>query len=124
MNLKEYAEEVGISLAEAKEATGLTHWNQPVPMMAEPVKPVEDVFIETESTEEDTLTMEEFVEEVLAPVIEAFDDADLLERARSLQTGVGFKTVAYLQFVLDNKDELIEEYQSVKALIKRFVCAK
>lgn len=31
MNLKEYAESKGISLAEAKTETGLTHWKQEVP---------------------------------------------------------------------------------------------
>lgn len=31
MNLKEFAEKAGITLDEAKEVTGLTHWNQAVP---------------------------------------------------------------------------------------------
>lgn len=31
MNLKTYAEENGLTLDEAKELTGLTHWNQQVP---------------------------------------------------------------------------------------------
>ena len=30
MNLKEYAKQESITLAEAKERTGLTHWNQTV----------------------------------------------------------------------------------------------
>jgi len=64
MNLKTYAEKSGLTLAEAKEQTGLTHWNQSVPeileadveileepesvMMEEPTVTV----IETESKEE------------------------------------------------------------------------
>ena len=31
MNLKTFAEEQGIELSEAKELTGLTHWNKQVP---------------------------------------------------------------------------------------------
>lgn len=59
MNLKEYAEQEGISLAEAKERTGLTHWKQDVsgqgenPVAAPVAKSVsETIFIETESKQE------------------------------------------------------------------------
>jgi len=49
MNLKTYAEKSGMSLAEAKAETGLTHWNQKVPeimeadveVMEEPAEPTE-----------------------------------------------------------------------------------
>jgi len=50
MNLKEYAEKAGITLAEAKKQTGLTHWKQEV--------------IETESKQE-------VAEQVSAPIIKA-----------------------------------------------------
>jgi len=57
MNVKEYAEEKGISIAEAKELTGLNHWNATIPdAQPEPVAPViqeVEPVIETKSKEEE-----------------------------------------------------------------------
>lgn len=63
MNLKEYAEEKGISLAEAKDLTGLTHWKQEVVEVAniEPKQEIEQPtpVIETESKEVPTVSIED-----------------------------------------------------------------
>jgi hypothetical protein len=48
MNLKQFAEEKGISLSEAKEFTGLTHWKQEVPELRD------EAVVETESKEDQT----------------------------------------------------------------------
>ena len=37
MNLKQYADENNMTIAEAKEATGLNHWNHTVPEEIEPI---------------------------------------------------------------------------------------
>ena len=42
MNLKTWAEENGHTLAEAKELTGLTHWNQSVPESCDEIPEVEE----------------------------------------------------------------------------------
>lgn len=53
MNLKTWAKENGKTLAEAKELTGLTHWNQRVPESCDEITEVpEDTVIETESKQE------------------------------------------------------------------------
>jgi hypothetical protein len=51
MKLKEYAEKSGITLKEAKEQTGLTHWNQTVPEIMEADVEILPEVIETESKE-------------------------------------------------------------------------
>lgn len=61
MNLKEKAEELGITLTEAKELTGLTHWNQTVPESCDEIPEIPEyviiqdeklVTIETESKQD------------------------------------------------------------------------
>jgi len=60
MNLKEYAEDKGISLAEAKELTGLTHWKQEVPESCDEIPEIqEDIVIETESKEAPEVGLED-----------------------------------------------------------------
>ena len=50
MKLNAWAKERGITLKEAKEITGLTHWNQDVPEGCDEIPEIaEDVVIETES---------------------------------------------------------------------------
>lgn len=64
MNLKEYAEQEGITLKEAKERTGLTHWKQEVVETYSPEscdeipeipesEDISDLVVETESKQED-----------------------------------------------------------------------
>ena len=60
MNLKEYAEEKGITIKEAKELTGLTHWKQIVPESCDEIEEVAEtvdlgdkIVIETESKQEE-----------------------------------------------------------------------
>lgn len=102
MNTKEFAEARGITLDEAKEITGNTHWNQAV----------------SDVVEEVVEAVEEVVEEALDF---AEDNQELLEVALSLQTGIGTKTKAYLRFVLENREELTNEYNKVKHLIERYI---
>ena len=55
MNLKTYAEEKGITLDEAKEQTGLTHWNQTVPESCDEIAEVpeeEEVVEKVEPTKQ------------------------------------------------------------------------
>ena len=52
MNLKEWAEKNGHTLAEAKELTGLTHWKQEVPESCDEIPEVAETVIETKSKEE------------------------------------------------------------------------
>jgi len=40
MNLKEWAEQEGITITEAKERTGLTHWNQTMPESCDEIEEV------------------------------------------------------------------------------------
>ncbi len=61
MNLKTYAEKADITLAEAKEQTGLTHWNQTVPEIME----ADVELIETKSQED---PIEELVDAVVETV--------------------------------------------------------
>ena len=109
MNTKEFAEARGITLDEAYEITGNTHWKQEV----------EDVVEETAETVEDVI---ETVEDVVEDAVEfAEDNPELLAVALSLMTGIGHKTPAYLAFVLENKDELKGEYEKVKKYIERYI---
>lgn len=112
MNLKDKCKEDGITLTEGKERYGLTHWKQEV---------VEADDISCPSSFPVAI---EAAEEVLSPIIEALDGKCLLETARAMQTGIGFKTPAYLQFVFDNKELLPAEYECVATLIERFICVK
>ena len=59
MNLKTYAEDNGFTLDEAKEITGLTHWNQSVPESCDELQEVAE--------DEETISYEEVVEAVPAP---------------------------------------------------------
>ena len=64
MNLKTWAEENGKTLEEAKEITGLTHWNQTVPescdeIPEEPEEVIEEAVVETKSKQEGELTPEQ-----------------------------------------------------------------
>lgn len=102
MNTKEFAEARGIPLKEAYEITGNTRWNQEV------IDVVEEVVEAVEEVVEDALDFAE-------------DNRELLEVALSLQTGIGYKTKEYLQFVLDNREELKAEYEKVKGLIERYI---
>lgn len=104
MNLKKYAEIEGISLAKAKELTGLTHWKQEV-----------QEFVPSEASESVT------VADVIEDVIEIVDDPEVLKQARALQTCIGYKTPAYLRFVSEHKEEIQAEFERVKGLIARFV---
>ncbi len=108
MNLKTYAEKNGYTLDEAKELTGLTHWNSTVPEILAEVE-----LIETES-KEDTVPLEEFVEL-------AADDprkAEIADKAKKLRTYIGEKSYEYLRFVDDHKEVIPEEYERAKELIK------
>ena len=73
MNLKEYAEQNGMSLADAKELTGLTHWNATVPESCDEIPEVpedepiiesvsdttvSEIVIETKSKEECPVSMD------------------------------------------------------------------
>ena len=82
MILKDKCAEEGISLKEGKEKYGLTHWKQQV--------------VEAESSPEETISLEEFVEEVMEvaeEVIEEIEEADPVEKV--------VKTVAVLKAVVD-----------------------
>ena len=109
MNTKEFAEARGITLKEAKEITGNTHWNQEVA----------DVVGDATEIIEDTVELVEDVVEEVATFID--DNPELLREAIALQTGIGYKTPAYLAFVLKHKDELKAEYEKVKGLIERYI---
>ena len=62
MNVKEYAEKEDITIAEAKDRTGLNHWNKQIP----------DEFFKPQSPVEEEVTEEEIVAESIAedPVVE------------------------------------------------------
>ena len=107
MNLKEYAEKSGLTLSEAKEITGLTHWKQPVPDA--PVAP---------SNQE--VVREEIVPET-AHVTPEQDDADVLAEGVALQGLLGQKTRDYLRFVLDNKESLPVEYKRTQQWIEKWI---
>ena len=66
MNLKEYADEKGISLAEAKKQTGLTHWKQEVPESCDEIPEVaeSDIVIETESKQEPSVSREYMIGQI------------------------------------------------------------
>jgi hypothetical protein len=102
MNVKQYAEENELTLAEAYEQTGLTHWAQKVEVESE------------EAVSEDTGTW------VVSKVDE--DDPKLLEEARSKMGLIGWKTREFLHFVNDNKELLPVEYQRVLHLIEQYLC--
>ena len=108
MNLKQYAIEKAISLAEAKLETGLTHWAQNVALEAE-TEP-----IETESQEP-----VEAPEAPEAPV--ETESKEAVAEVRALQTCIGFKSIPYLKAVKAGAAHLPEEYKLVKHLIKRYL---
>ena len=109
MNTKEFAKARGIPLSEAYEITGNTHWNQEVEGVVEDVvEVVEEVVEVAEAVVEDAV---DFIE----------DNPELLAQAIALQGLIGWKTPAYLAFVLENKDELKNEYEKVKHNIERYI---
>lgn len=61
MTLKEYAEKEGITLTEAKERTGLTHWKQEVVAEAPANAPAEAPVVEETLEEEVVAEAEEVV---------------------------------------------------------------
>ena len=67
MNLKKYAEENGLSMKDAKELTGLNHWNQTVAVN------------ETESQEEVAPIVEEAISEMLVAKAEAVAPKKVVE---------------------------------------------
>ena len=113
-----------MTLDEAKEATGLTHWNQTVVDQKETVvdegeaveaqEAAEDA---PESTNDSVVTVEVIEEE--EAITE--DDKALVAEARALQTGIGYKTPEYLKFVDANKDLIPNEYEIAKNLIARYL---
>ena len=75
MNLKEYAELNDITMADAKKRTGLTHWKQEVVVSDETPKADAPVVEEVET----------FVEEVVAPVVEAIEKpSDILKKSQEV----------------------------------------
>jgi len=48
MNLKEWAEQEGITITEAKKLTGLTHWNQTMPESCDEIEEVAETVDESE----------------------------------------------------------------------------
>ena len=75
MNLKTWAKENGHTIAEAKEITGLTHWNHTVPESCDEIPEVpEDAVIETidegEKTVIETKSKEDPAEGVDPEVVE------------------------------------------------------
>ena len=55
-----------------------------------------------------------------APAKTVVDEKELINKARAMQTGIGFKTASYLKFVKDNKADMPNEYKLVEDLIKRY----
>ena len=105
ITLKNFAEEKGLSLEQAKKLTGLTHWKQGVvdPSVYDRIPiidPVSNKVIEPNGT----------------------DNNELLKQAIALQECIGQKTPAYLAFVNNNKEKLPNEYELVKHNIKRYIC--
>lgn len=103
MILKDWAEKNGLTLDEAKLKTGLTHWKQHV------VDVVEDV-----------VHVAEVVAEEASKVVE--QNEDLIKIARALQGPCGFKTMAYLEFVYENRETIKDEYLLVKTYIEKLLC--
>ena len=96
MNLKEYAEANGMTIAEAKKATGLTHWKQEV--------------VETESKQE-----------VKEPVIQKQKDdkriREIRVKAEQLKRYLGERSIEYAKYVSCYRDYLPKEYADAKHII-------
>ena len=109
MNLKEYAEEKGISLSEAKELTGLTHWKQEVQEV-----------VKIPSKQE--IPEPAYVEPAyIKPVVIKTKSKATVEQARALRGMIGDKTKEFLVFVNDNKDAMPEEFERVKHNIEKYL---
>ncbi len=99
MNLKTYAEKNDYTLDEAKELTGLTHWNSTVPEILEAEVGEVEELVETECKEDPR-------------------KAEIKDKAKKLRTYIGEKSYEYLRFVDDHKEVISEEYERAKELIK------
>lgn len=110
MNLKEKAEELGISLAEAKELTGLTHWKQEVVENDNQPDP-----IKTESKEAPALEVEKKPEQMRYDnkVKRIQYEADKLKRV------LGTGNRRYLKYVSLHRNSIPAEYEEAKEQIKR-----
>jgi hypothetical protein len=106
MNLKEYAIEKAISLAEAKLKTGLSHWKQEV--------------VETESqegvvvSEKEAIIPDAIKTESQEPTLTVAD-------ARATRGNLGDKDRGFLRLIRDNATNLPEEYKRIKGLIERYL---
>lgn len=109
MNLKEYAEEKGISLTEAKEATGLTHWKKEV--VENDNKPST---VETESKEVP-------VAEVKEKPVNQKKLAQIRMDAYKFRTYLGEASQEYLKHVSCYRDVLPDEYRKAQRDIKEFL---
>ena len=88
MILKEWAESKGMSLAEAKEATGLTHWKQTVSELEER----ESVVIETESKQEPEQPVVTDVIEIKSKQEVIVDDGASMDAKEKSCIGLGVKS--------------------------------
>ena len=118
MNLKEYAEQEGITLAEAKERTGLTHWKQEVPAG----EPVADVVIEVpvlEESAEQEPVIEEAVAEIAEPETETVNVApepeEKPEKGLSLPKGITPEQVWLSTRAVGKKSKLWKYRELAKA---------
>jgi len=78
MNLKDKCAELNISLAVGKERFNLTHWNQTVP------------------EDEDTVTIEEVVEEVL----------EIVEEVKPVEVAVAKAVIEVVEKVISHEDKI------------------
>ena len=118
MNLKEYAEEKGISLAEAKKQTGLTHWKQEVTISVTRSNPNETIMIpvvETESKEAPALKVEKTPEQM------RYDNKvkRIQYEAEKLKRVLGTGNRRYLKYVSLHRNSIPAEYEEAKEQIKR-----
>jgi len=112
MKLKEQADKWEVTLTEAAERLGLetAQWNQIIP----------DILLadnEVIESAEEPEVIETVVE--LEPV--ETESQEAVAAVRALQTGIGFKTPAYLKAVVENMADLPAEYKLVKHLIDRYL---
>jgi len=126
MNVKEYSEARGITIAEAKSETGYTHHSNKIDVSYIREHGTADAYIFTCSVMvEDALEADNLLNEVIEVAEELLEDnPELLAEAHALMGGLGTKTKSYLHFVNDNKEQLPEEYKLVLPLIERFLCKK
>ena len=112
MNLKEYSEQEGITMIEAKIKTGLTHWKQDVPG-TEGIEPSQNEA--------------QVPPAVSVPVPPAVYDAApkrdglTVSHARSVRGRLGDKDRDFLKLVREHQTDIPEEYERVKGLIARYL---